>query len=74
MLPEKTYSIYFFNLDGSINSEQEYTSFDDAWRAFRLFFESRSFDIYSHIDLVRYDWTVFETQVIAYLKSGTGKE
>ena len=57
MLPKITYILTFTHTDSSEIEEQEFARAEDAWTAFRMFAEPDSFEIYSGIRLVEYNWT-----------------
>ena len=54
-MPETTFILRFTHCDSSEIEEQEHTTADTAWEAFRLFAEPDSFEIYSRIELVEYN-------------------
>jgi len=56
-MPESTFIVRFTHYDGSGIEEQEYVSAESAWIAFRLFAEPGSFEVYSRVELVEYNWT-----------------
>lgn len=60
MLPNKTYEITFYGLDGAPDSTQQYTDEATARDAFRTFDEPDSAEIYSRITLSAYDWETNE--------------
>ena len=56
-LPETTYEITFFDLNGGIDSTQQYTDEAIARSVLRLFDEPDSAELYSRITLVSHDWS-----------------
>ena len=57
-MPESTFIIRFVRCEKNTSvpyEEQEYTTAEAAWAAFRLFAEPDSFGIYSLIELVEYN-------------------
>ena len=55
-MPESTFILRFTHYDSSEIEEQEHTTAEAAWEAFRAFAEPDSFEIYSRVDLVEYNW------------------
>lgn len=55
-MPESTYILRFTHYDSSEIEEQEHTTDEAAWEAFRAFAEPDSFEIYSRVELVEYNW------------------
>ena len=59
-MPTTTYVIRFAHRVPTTTApyeEQEHTNLADAWESFRLFAEPDSAEMYSHIELVEYDYT-----------------
>lgn len=58
-MPNETYFLILERRDakpGVPYEEMEFTLAQDAWEAFRKFAEPASSEIYSEIELVRYNW------------------
>lgn len=66
-MPEITYFLRFTHCDSSEIETQEHTNAADAWNAFRLFAEPDSFEIYSRIELVEYNWAEKQGYPLAQL-------
>lgn len=59
-MPNETYFLILEHRDtkpGVPYEEMEFTLLQDAWDAFRKFAEPASSEIYSEIEIVRYNWT-----------------
>lgn len=57
----------FTHYDSSEIETQAHINAADAWNAFRLFVEPDSFEIYSRIELVEYNWTEKQEYPLAQL-------
>ena len=56
-MPGITYMLQFTHRDYGDNPEViEYTALADAWKAFRLFAEPDSSEIYTRIEFIAHDW------------------
>ena len=55
-MPESTFILRFTHYDSSEIEEQEHTTAESAWAAFRTFAEPGSFETYSRVELVEYYW------------------
>ena len=66
-MPESTFIVRFTHYDGSGIEEQEHVSVESAWIAFRLFAEPGSFEVYSRVELVEYNWTEQQEYPLAQL-------
>ena len=65
-MADRTYELVFYDRDGQVDSEQDYTDRETALEAFRLFDEPDSAELYSRIVLREYDWqTGTETELKA---------
>jgi len=57
-MPESTFIVRFVHRENHTSvpyKEQEYTTAEAAWEAFRLFVTPDSLEIYSQVELVRYN-------------------
>ncbi|MBR2663998.1 MAG: hypothetical protein IKE25_09805 [Clostridia bacterium] len=66
---DRTYELVFYDRDGQVDSEQDYTDRETALEAFRLFDELDNAELYSRIVLQEYDWqtrTETELEVLAF--------
>ena len=79
-MPKETYFLILEHRDakpGIPYEEMEYTHAQDAWDAFRTFAEPASSEIYSEIELVRYNWKDCTVHSLARMsfesKGGAGK-
>ena len=66
---DRTYELVFYDRDGQVDSEQDYTDRETALEAFRFFDEPDSAELYSRIVLQEYDWqtrTETELEVLAF--------
>ena len=66
-MPEITYFLRFTHYDSYEIETQAHINAADAWNAFRLFVEPDSFEIYSRIELVEYNWTEKQEYSLAQL-------
>lgn len=66
-MPESTFIIRFNHYLSSEIEEQEHTTAGTAWEAFRLFAEPNSFEIYSRVELVEYNWKEHQEYPLAQL-------
>ena len=65
-MADRTYELVFYDRDGQVDSEQDYTDRETALEAFRLFDEPDNAELYSRIALREYDWqTRTETELEA---------
>ena len=58
-MPESTFILRFVRCDNHTSvpyEEQEHTTAEAAWEAFRLFAEPDSAEIYTRIELIAHDW------------------
>ncbi len=56
-MPGITYMLQFTHRDpGEIPETIEYTALTEAWKAFRLFAEPDSLEIYTRIELIVHNW------------------
>ena len=63
---DRTYELVFYDRDGQVDSEQDYTDRETALEAFLLFDEPDNAELYSRIALREYDWqTRTETELEA---------
>lgn len=56
-LPNTTFEIAFFNLQGQLDSAQQYSDEGTARSILRLFNEPDSAELYSRITLTAHDWS-----------------
>ena len=56
-LPEITYELRFYDLQGALDSTQQHTDEATARSILRLFDEPDSAELYSRITLMAHDWT-----------------
>ena len=54
---DRTYELVFYDRDGQVDSEQDYTDRETALEAFRFFDEPDSAELYSRITLTAHDWS-----------------
>ena len=66
-MPESTFIVCFTHYDGSGIEEQEHVSAESAWIAFRLFAEPGSFEVYSRVEMVEYNWTEQQEYLLAQM-------
>ena len=69
-MPESTFILRFVRCDNHTSvpyEEQEHTTAEAAWEALRLFAEPDSLGIYSHIELVEYNWQEEQEYPLAQL-------
>jgi len=69
-MPESTFILRFVRCDNHTSvpyEEQEHTTAEAAWETFRLFAEPDSLEIYSHIELVEYNWQEEQEYPLAQL-------
>lgn len=69
-MPESTFIVRFVlreNHTSAPYKEQEYTTAEAAWEGFRLFAAPDSLQIYSQVELVRYDQKEEEEYPLAQL-------
>ena len=66
-MTETTFILRFAHYDGSGIEEQEHTTAVAAWEAFRLFAEPASFEMYSRVELVEYNWQEHQEYPLAQL-------
>lgn len=55
-MTESTFILRFTHYDSSEIEEQEHTTARSTWEAFRAFADLDSFEIYSRVELVEYNW------------------
>ena len=58
-MPESTFIVRFEHYEKHTSApyeEQEFTTAEAAWEAFRLFAEPDSLEMYSRVELVEYNW------------------
>lgn len=69
-MSESTFIVRFVHRENHTSvpyKEQEYTTAEAAWEAFRLFAAPDSFEIYSQVELVRYSREKEEEYPLAQL-------
>ena len=67
-MPEKTYFLRFAHRDCSEIEEQEYTHESDGWEVFHLFAEPDSAEMYTRIELTKFNWKTQEDTLLAALE------